>query len=285
MVEILAGADASLIASPAASGTLTLAYGKDMVIWTKRACRRPSLSAASWCSWVTASSPRNMHGTTTPESMCTARPSWSWSTIRDTPRKDPKVFKGGAMTYYGRWAYKIEEAARQGAAGVLLVHDSGAAGYGWNVVQQHLDAARSWNSRRRMAAAAVAAIEGWIQKDAARALFSAAGLDFAASAAAAAHAGFKAIPMGLLDDAMLHNSVRQFTSSNVIALLPGGSRHRNMSCTPRTGTIWAATRALRAQRFQWRGRQCIRSRGTVDCWRSPSCAPSRLRIVPSCFWH
>ncbi|HSY94805.1 MAG TPA: M28 family peptidase, partial [Steroidobacteraceae bacterium] len=137
--------------------------------------------------------------------------------------RDPKVFKGGAMTYYGRWDYKIEEAVRQGAAGVLLVHDSDAAGYGWQVVQN------TWTGAQLSLASADptaghAAIEGWIQKDAARALFNAAGLDFAAEAAAAAHAGFKAVSMGVQADATLKLSVRPFTSNNVIALWPGGSR-------------------------------------------------------------
>jgi Zn-dependent M28 family amino/carboxypeptidase len=128
------------------------------------------------------------------------------------------------MTYYGRWAYKIEEAARRGAAGVLLVYDADTAGYGWNVVQN------TWSGPQLELAAADdtahATVEGWIQKDAARRLFSAAGLDFTASAAAAAHTGFKPIPMGLSVDATLRNSVRQFTSANVIALLPGASRHK-----------------------------------------------------------
>ncbi len=71
-----------------------------------------------------------------------------------------------------------------------------------------------------------AAIEGWLREDAAHALFSAGGVDFAAAAAAAAHAGFKPIALGMHIDATLHNSVRQFTSPNVIALWPGaGRRH------------------------------------------------------------
>jgi Zn-dependent M28 family amino/carboxypeptidase len=139
--------------------------------------------------------------------------------------KDPRVFRGGAMTYFGRWAYKVEEAARQGAAGVLLVHDSDAAGYGWNVIQSTWTGAQLDLSRAD-ANAGRAAIEGWIQKDAARALFTAAGLDFAAAAAAAAHAGFKAVPMGLSVDTTLRNAVRPFTSANVIARLPGSGRKR-----------------------------------------------------------
>jgi len=140
-------------------------------------------------------------------------------------RKDPKVFKGGALTYYGRWDYKIEEAARQGAAGVLLVHDAEAAGYGWSVVQN------TWMGAQLSLATADpvagrALIEGWIQKDAARALFSAAGLDLAAETGRRGACRLQGEVDGVQADATLHLSERQFTSSNVIALLPGASRRR-----------------------------------------------------------
>lgn len=223
MVETIAGTDATLVfAGP--GKTLTLAYGKDMVIWSKRGLPQAELRRSelvfvgfgivapeyAWNDYADI----DVHGKTV-------------VVLANDPgygSKDPKVFKGGAMTYYGRWAYKIEEAGRQGAAGVLLIHDGDAAGYGWNAVQS------TWTGAQldlvNIPAAAHAAVEGWIQGDAARALFSSAGLDFAASAAAAAHAGFKAIPMGERVDATLHNSVRQFTSANVMALLPGASRRR-----------------------------------------------------------
>lgn len=222
MVESVAAADASLAIS-GSGAPLTLAYGKDMVIWSKRAVPQAELKHSGL---VFAG-----YGIVAPE--------YAWNDyagidvhgktvvvlINDPgyATKDPKVFKGGAMTYYGRWDYKIEEAARQGAAGVLLIHDSDAAGYGWQVVQN------TWTGAQLSLATADpnagrAAIEGWIHKDAARALFSAAGLDFAAEAAAAAHAGFKAVSMGAQADATLNSSVRQFTSNNVIALWPGGSR-------------------------------------------------------------
>jgi Zn-dependent M28 family amino/carboxypeptidase len=222
MVESVAAADASLAIS-GSGATLTLAYGKDMVIWSKRAVPQAELQHSGL---VFAG-----YGIVAPE--------YAWNDyagidvhgktvvvlINDPgyAARDPKVFKGGAMTYYGRWDYKIEEAVRQGAAGVLLIHDSDAAGYGWQVVQN------TWTGAQLSLASADptaghAAIEGWIQKDAARALFNAAGLDFAAEAAAAAHAGFKAVSMGVQADATLKLSVRPFTSNNVIALWPGGSR-------------------------------------------------------------
>jgi len=134
MVESVAGADATL-AVTGRKGTLTLAYGKDMVIWSKRSAPQAEIRSSEL---VFAG-----YGIVAPE--------YAWNDYADIdvrgktvlvlvndpgyPTKDPKVFRGGVMTYYGRWAYKVEEAARQGAAGVLLVHDDDAAGYGWGFVQ------------------------------------------------------------------------------------------------------------------------------------------------------
>jgi Zn-dependent M28 family amino/carboxypeptidase len=224
MIESVAGADASLSIA-GRNGTLALAYGKDMVIWSKRGLPQAELRRSElvfvgygivapeydWNDYAGI----DVHGKTVV--VLVNDPGYA--------TKDPKVFRGGAMTYYGRWAYKVEEAARQGAAGVLLVHDSDAVGYGWSVVQN------TWTGAQLGLATADggaghASIEGWIDKDAARALFSAAGLDFAAAAASASHAGFKAVPMDARADATLHNTVRQFTSANVIAQLPGGGRRR-----------------------------------------------------------
>jgi len=224
MVETVAGADASL-SIVGANATLALAYGKDMVIWTKHGLPQAELRrndlifvgfgiVAPEYAWNDYAGV-DVHGKTVV--VLVNDPGYA--------TKDPKVFKGGAMTYYGRWDYKIEEAARQGAAGVLLVHDAEAAGFGWQVIQStwmgaQLDLATAAGNGGR------AIVEGWIQKDAARAVFAAAGLDFSAAAAAAAHAGFKAISLGVQAEAKLHNSVRQFTSNNVIALLPGAGRRR-----------------------------------------------------------
>jgi Zn-dependent M28 family amino/carboxypeptidase len=222
MIESVAGADASLSIA-GRNTTLALAYGKDMVIWStlgspQAELRRSELVFVGY-GIVAAEYDWNdyagidVHGKTVV--VLVNDPGYA--------TKDPKVFRGGIMTYYGRWAYKVEEAARQGAAGVLLIHDSDAVGYGWSVVQN------TWTGAQLGLATADggagrAAIEGWIQIDAARALFTAAGLDFAATAAAAAHAGFKAVPMGLSVDTTLHNTVRPFTSANVVARLPGSGR-------------------------------------------------------------
>jgi len=137
--------------------------------------------------------------------------------------KDPRVFKGNAETYFGRWVYKMEEAARQGAAGVLLIHDAGAAGCAWNVVVDSRTGPQ-FELVTTDGDAGRPAIEGWISGTAARALFARAGLDLAAASAAAARPGFIPIDMRLSVDAAVHNTVRHLTSPNVIAVLPGASR-------------------------------------------------------------
>lgn len=130
-------------------------------------------------------------------------------------------FNGRAMTYYGRWTYKYEEAARQGAAGAIIVHDTVPAAYGWNVVQS------SWTGAQQVADSPngnmdqVPAI-GWIQKAKAEALMKSAGLDLATLTAAAKQPGFKAVPLqGVKMSVSFDNDIRKHLSKNVVALLPG----------------------------------------------------------------
>lgn len=133
-------------------------------------------------------------------------------------------FNGRAMTYYGRWTYKYEEAARQGAAAAIIVHDTVPAAYGWNVVQsswtgaQHVADSADGNAKQSSAI-------GWIQKDKAAALFASAGLDLTAQMAAAKQAGFKALPLGAVKASVsFDNDLRKHSSKNVVALLPGKTR-------------------------------------------------------------
>ena len=137
--------------------------------------------------------------------------------------QDPALFNGRSMTYYGRWTYKFEEAARQGAAGVLIVHETEPAGYPWEVVQNgwtgpQFNLIREDNNMSRCAA------EGWLHLEAARKLFGMAGLNYDEIKGAAAKRGFKAVPLGLRASLTLKNSIRNVTSNNVIALLPGSER-------------------------------------------------------------
>jgi Zn-dependent M28 family amino/carboxypeptidase len=132
-------------------------------------------------------------------------------------------FGGRAMTYYGRWTYKFEEAARQGAAAALIVHDTAAASYGWNVVEN------SWTGpqlymQTANGGADQTAMNGWLTGEAARALFNAAGEDFDARVRAAAQRGFRAVPLGLTASFGFDNAIRTTASRNVIGILPGTSR-------------------------------------------------------------
>jgi Zn-dependent M28 family amino/carboxypeptidase len=138
--------------------------------------------------------------------------------------KDPTLFKGNAMTEYGRLTYKVEEAARQGAQGVLLIHDAAALGFGWDAIQSTWTGAQ-FELPAPDGYAGRAAIEGWLQIDAARTLFSAAGIDFTKTVAAAAHPGFKGFTLGANIAASIHNTLRSFNSQNLIALWPGRSAH------------------------------------------------------------
>ena len=134
--------------------------------------------------------------------------------------QDPSLFKGNAMTYYGRWTYKYEEAARQGAAAALIIHDTEPAAYGWEVVrnswtgpQFHLHRADDNMNRT--------AIESWVQKNIAVELIEAAGLDLANLEKQALSPEFKAVELGSTMDASVQNQVFRSQSYNVGALLPG----------------------------------------------------------------
>jgi Zn-dependent M28 family amino/carboxypeptidase len=138
-------------------------------------------------------------------------------------RKDPELFKGPAMTYYGRWTYKFEEAARQGAAGALIIHETEAAAYGWEVVQNswggpQFDLPTSEDPEPRLP------FQGWIHYDVARQLFAAAGLDLEQQRLAADQRGFKAASLGGTAKVDFKTVIRQATSDNVVALLRGSER-------------------------------------------------------------
>ncbi len=132
--------------------------------------------------------------------------------------EDPALFRGKAMTYYGRWTYKYEEAARQGAAGVLIVHDTGPAGYPWEVVRN------SWTGpadELPPGDAYMPQIQGWLSQEAATKLFAAAGQDLGALSAAATRRDFRAVDLHLSASLTLHNQVHEVVSHNVVALLKG----------------------------------------------------------------
>ncbi len=136
---------------------------------------------------------------------------------------DAERFRGNAMTYYGRWTYKFEEAARQGAEAALIVHETGAAGYPWEVV------ASSWTGPqfdlvREDANASRVAIEGWISRAEAEALFAQTETSLEASAEAATQPGFTPRPLGVTMSAGLSNRIERSRSRNVLARVEGRSR-------------------------------------------------------------
>jgi Zn-dependent M28 family amino/carboxypeptidase len=136
---------------------------------------------------------------------------------------DPTLFKGRAMTYYGRWTYKYEEAARQGAAGCLIVHDTAGAGYPWQVVVNswsgpQFDLPPSEDASPRLLLA------GWLTGEAARRLFAAAGADFDALRKTADRRGFRPTPLAAKLATRFHNEIRSVESANVLALVPGSER-------------------------------------------------------------
>lgn len=140
--------------------------------------------------------------------------------VNDPGFYDENLFQGKNMTYHGRWTCKFEQAARMGAAGCLVIHNTAAAGYGWNVCANHTGSnlalfdEESRNSDKLP-------MNGWIHEDGCRKLFECAGIDLDKALEAAKKPGFKAVPMGLKADALIRVSSEIKTSSNVGGILPG----------------------------------------------------------------
>jgi Zn-dependent M28 family amino/carboxypeptidase len=136
---------------------------------------------------------------------------------------DESLFGGKRMTYYGRWTYKYEEAARQGASAALIIHDTAGAGYGWEVVQNSWSGAQfdlppETDPEPRLP------LQGWLTGEAAQSLFDAAGLELDELRAAAGKPGFTAVPIKASFSADLKSTSVRKESRNVMALLPGSSR-------------------------------------------------------------
>lgn len=130
------------------------------------------------------------------------------------------LFNGKAMTFYGRWTYKFEEAGRQGAAGAIIVHDTAPAAYGWNVVES------SWTGPQAYPQAGsnpppTTLVNGWVQKPVAERILAAAGQNLDTLSAKARQQGFRPVPLGLTVSTSFANDIRKFASKNVIGVLPG----------------------------------------------------------------
>ncbi len=201
--------------------TLALRQGEDLVISTRRPADRQSLNDVPLV-FVG-------YGTTAPERQwddfkdADVRGKIIVVLVNDADYEEPALntFNGRAMTYYGRWTYKYEEAARRGAAGVLVVHETAPASYGWATVRN------SWTGPqfdivRQNAEAERAPLEGWIQRDVAVDLFRRAGLDFEAQKVAARSRDFRPVELtGLTMDAAFKVDTSTITTHNIVARLPG----------------------------------------------------------------
>jgi hypothetical protein len=203
-----------------------LAWGNDIVAWTKRVTESVTL-ADSEMVFVG-------YGVVAPE--------YQWDDykgldvkgktivmlVNDPPvpspanpsELDPKTFGGRAMTYYGRWTYKFEIGAEKGAAGVLIIHETEPAGYPFEVLQggnlgEKLDLVTPSKNMGR------ATIEGWVTVDKGRELLTLAGQDFDALKKQAATRDFKPVPLGLRASMALKNTLRTMDSQNVVAKVEG----------------------------------------------------------------
>lgn len=222
MAETTADASATLRLK-AGGAEQALKYGDDMIVWTRSG--RPHVSLKD--------SPLVFvgYGVDAPERR------WNDYDGVDVKGKtvvmlvndpgfhagDARLFDGPRMTYYGRWTYKFEEAARKGAAAALIVHDTAGASYGWDVVRN------SWSGPQydlpsEDDPAPRLPVQGWITGEAADALFKAAGQDFAKLRAAASRPGFKAVPLDAAASLELDSATTLKRSRNVLGLLPGSEK-------------------------------------------------------------
>ena len=223
MVEVTAS-NATGLTVTGAGAPMQFAYGTDMVVGSYRVTERTDIRDAELV-FVG-------HGVVAPE--------LGWNDYAGVDMKgkvavilvnDPDyamegeqgTFRGRRMTYYGRWTYKFEEAARQGAKAALIVHDTFPAAYGWSVVESSWTGAQAYVERANNGMDQTEA-NGWIQKGVAQAILKAAGHDLAALDRAAKQPGFRPIPLGLKASLGFDNTVRRTKSQNVIGVLPGKKR-------------------------------------------------------------
>jgi len=141
--------------------------------------------------------------------------------VNEPPSDDPKFFKGQALTYYGRWTYKYEEAARKGAVGVILIHKEDMASYPWEVVRNSNSGEKSYLKLE----GPVLKVASWVQLDVARKLVAASGLDLEKMMTQARSRDFRPMNISAKLKAHMVSNVRNFESNNVVAILPGSDRN------------------------------------------------------------
>jgi Zn-dependent M28 family amino/carboxypeptidase len=218
-IDIVAANRPTMRATATGRATATLRYPDDVVVWAGSAAE----SSAARGELVFVG-----YGSTAPE--------YKWNDFKDAdvrgkillvlvndppaPRNEPELFGGRAMTYYGRWTYKFEEAERRGAAGALIVHTTERAGYPWHTV------VGSWAKEQRMLPRdpklpAPLGVRGWITDSAARTLLSQAGLDLAQLRTQAESRDFNPMSTGIMLDLSFRNTVEHLESENVVGIVRG----------------------------------------------------------------
>jgi Zn-dependent M28 family amino/carboxypeptidase len=221
-IDVVAADAATLRASASGKATAALRFPEDVVVWAGSAA--PRSEARGELVFVG-------YGSTAPE--------YRWDDFKDAdvkgkvllvlvndppaPAGEPEAFGGKAMTYYGRWTYKFEEAERRGAVGALIVHTTERAGYPWHTV------VGSWAKEQRMLPRdpklpAPLGVRGWITDSAATSLLAQAGLDLAQLRARAERRDFVPVPTGITVDLGFDNRVQHLTSENVVGVVPGSDR-------------------------------------------------------------
>ncbi len=218
-IDIVSANRATIHGGAAGRATATFRYPEDVVVWAGSAAE----SSAARGELVFVG-----YGSTAPE--------YKWNDFKDAdvrgkvllmlvndppaPASEPELFGGRAMTYYGRWTYKFEEAERRGAAGALIIHTTERAGYPWHTV------VGSWAKEQRMlprdpSLPTPLGVRGWITDSAAIALLSQAGLDLAELRSQAESRDFAPVATGITVDIAFRNTVEHLESENVIGIVRG----------------------------------------------------------------
>ena len=169
--------------------------------------------------------------------------------VNEPPSDDEKFFKGKTMTYYGRWTYKYEEASRRGALGVLIIHRTDLASYGWLVVENSQDIEKRYLAGDPLNCLRAAA---WIQHDVAQRLFTMAGLgDLDQQIERAGKRGFHAQELNVRLKARVESRVRKYVSTNVVGRVPGSSTSPENAVlfTAHYTIIWASIPTRKATAF------------------------------------
>src|SRR5687768_4010195 len=218
-IDVVTADRATLRVAASDKATATLRFPEDVVVWAGSSVA----SSAARGELVFVG-----YGANAPE--------YQWNDFKDVdvkgkvllvlvndppaPASEPNLFGGRAMTYYGRWPYKFEEAERRGAAGALIIHTTEAAGYPWQTV------VGSWSRENRMSprpasAPAPLGVRGWITNDAATALLKQAGIDLAELRTRATSRDFRPVATGIDLDMVFQNNVRNLRSDNVVGIVRG----------------------------------------------------------------